>query len=145
MADNHIKSILKGSCLCREVEYEIKGGVGNISLCHCSMCQKAHGAPFGTYASVAWDAFSFTKGANLVREFRSSEDVTRTFCSVCGSNLQFIGSNKLGFGLAVGSLDSDPTRRPTEQIWVKDKAVWWNLHDEPPFFQTYPPKRRNNL
>ena len=130
--------VLKGSCLCGKIAYQIRGGVGNLTHCHCSMCRKQHGAAFTTYARVAWDAFKFTSGADLVREFRSSAAVTRTFCSECGSTIQFIRDNRPGFGLAVGTMDSDPIRRPTAQIWAKDKASWWVLHDEPPYFDTYP-------
>ena len=135
MADD---SVLKGSCLCGAIAYEIRGGVGNLSHCHCSMCRKAHGAAFGTYAPVAWDAFTFVRGKDHVREYRSSDEVTRTFCELCGSTLQFIRDDRPGFGLAVGTLDSDPIRRPTAQIWAKDKAPWWELQDSPPYYQTYP-------
>ncbi|WP_455168458.1 GFA family protein [Alkalimarinus alittae] len=36
--------MLKGSCLCRQVQYEIKSMPRKVSHCHCRMCQKQHGA-----------------------------------------------------------------------------------------------------
>lgn len=42
----------KGSCLCGEVRYEIAGDIKYVRHCHCSMCRKAHGAAFGSYAKV---------------------------------------------------------------------------------------------
>jgi hypothetical protein len=132
---------LTGSCLCNGVSYEISGGVGDLTHCHCSMCRKMHGAAFSTYAPVAWAAFKFIQGEDLISDYRSSEDVTRTFCRACGSTLQFIRDDRPGFGLAVGTLDDDPGRRPTAQIWVSDKAAWWDLQSEPPCYDTYPAAR----
>lgn len=135
--------VLTGSCLCGEVRYEIKGGVGNLSHCHCSMCRKGHGAAFATYAPVVWEAFGFTQGEDLVERYRSSDDVTRTFCKRCGSNLQFIRDDRSGFGIAAGTLDDDPIRRPTLQIWARDKAPWWDLHDNPPYHDSYPSNQQD--
>jgi len=103
--------------------------------------EKRHGAPFGAYVDVGWRSFNFKCGESLVKKFRSSERVTRTFCGECGSNLQFIPDGLEGFALAVAALDCDPLRKPTSQIWVKSKAVWWDLQDEPRCFLTEPPRR----
>ena len=130
--------VLHRSCLCRAVTYEVRGGVGNVLHCHCSMCRKAHGAAFGTYAPVGWSAFTFVRGEDMVQRYRSSDDVHRSFCSVCGSTLQFIREGRAGFALAVGTLDSDPIRRPTAQIFAAHKAPWWDLPDSPPAYDTYP-------
>ena len=138
MSETVTPELLNGSCLCGGVKYEIRGGVGNLSHCHCSMCRKAHGAAFGTYAPVAWSAFRMTQGEHLVHRYRSSPSVTRSFCGVCGSTMQYIPDGSPGFFLAVGTLDSDPIRRPQVQIWVRDKAPWWNIDPELPCYQTDP-------
>ena len=130
---------VRGSCLCGCVRYEVEGRIGDLSHCHCSMCRKAHGAAFGTYGKVAWEGFRITSGEHLVKTYRSSADVSRTFCANCGAALQFIRDGKAGFGLAVGTLDSDCEARATAQIWTRDKAPWWDLERQPPAFDTYPP------
>ena len=121
--------MLNGSCLCGAINYEIDSAVGEMGHCHCSMCRKAHGAAFGTYARVERDQFRFTSGEGLVGEYLSSPGITRTFCNTCGSTLQWIPEGKTAFGLAVGTLDSDPGVRPSYQIWTRDKAPWWQLED----------------
>jgi hypothetical protein len=104
------------------------------------MCQKAHGAAFGTYAPVAWESFSILTGEHLIQRYRSSDHVIRTFCGKCGSNLQYIPDGRRRFGLAVATLDDDPGGKVELQIWARNKAPWWELSDEPPYFDTVPPK-----
>jgi len=38
--------MLKGSCLCGGVKYEIDGGLGAVTNCHCSLCRKMSGSAF---------------------------------------------------------------------------------------------------
>lgn len=131
-------SIHKGSCLCGEIEYEIGGDLGDPSLCHCSMCRKQHGAPFGAYARVESSEFNIVKGADHVKSYRSSDDVCRTFCDICGSTLQFVRDDRDYFGLAIGTLDSDFSKMPTEQIFTRDKSPWWPLTQEIPSYNLWP-------
>ena len=42
--------MIRGSCLCSSICYAVGGPLGPASHCHCSMCRKALGAAFGTYA-----------------------------------------------------------------------------------------------
>ena len=41
--------MLRGGCFCRAVRYEIDAAPTNQTICHCTMCRHAAGAP-----SVAW-------------------------------------------------------------------------------------------
>ena len=45
--------MLKGSCLCGKVRYQVSGPLGPMIYCHCSQCRKASGSTFTTNASVA--------------------------------------------------------------------------------------------
>lgn len=86
--------MLRGSCLCGSVRYEIRGAVGRAVHCHCSMCRKAHGAAFATYGRVERSDFTLVSGAGDIASYSSSPGVTRTFCKRCGSNLQFISDRR---------------------------------------------------
>lgn len=134
----------KGSCLCGRVAYEITGELGEIGHCHCRMCQKAHGAAFGTYANVQWEQFTLVSGGGDVATYESSEGTSRTFCRNCGSNLQFIRVGKPYFGLAIGTLDSAPGKEPTYQIWTSSKAPWLPLQEGLLSHETQPGKRERN-
>lgn len=119
--------MLSGSCLCRGVRYEIDGPLLEMGHCHCSMCRKASGAAFGTYARVSWKSFRFVSGEDRVQSYASSPGVTRTFCDRCGSTLQWIREGRDNFGLAAGTLDADPGVKPSYQIWTGSKVPWWEL------------------
>src|SRR6185436_2611050 len=100
--------MIRGSCLCKRVRFEIRGKLGRSSHCHCAMCRKAHGASFGTYAAVRVEDFKLIAGEELILRYRSSPGVDRTFCSRCGSRLQFISEKLPGIvDVALGTLDDD--------------------------------------
>ena len=121
----------RGSCLCGSVRYEVRGLLELASHCHCSMCRKAHGAAFGSYARVQQSDFVLHSGADDIASYQSSPEVTRTFCRRCGSTLQFIRATRPDtFSLALGTLDDDPGVRPSIHIFVGSKASWYEITDE---------------
>jgi hypothetical protein len=130
----------RGSCLCGAVAYEIDGELTDLVHCHCAMCRKMHGAAFGTYASAPRSAFRFVRGEGNVVSYRSSGPVTRTFCGTCGSTLQFMRDGRATVSIAVGTLDTDPRRRPTRHIWTADKAPWWHIGDGLPQYEAAEPR-----
>ena len=78
----------QGSCLCGKIRYEVITTSDDIDHCHCTFCQKYHGAAFGTYIEpVTPDNFTWMEGENLVARYQSSSHSARLFCSVCGSAL----------------------------------------------------------
>lgn len=125
--------MIRGSCLCRAIRFEISGGLDRASHCHCSMCRKAHGAAFGSYVGVQKNSLHWLSGADLIARYSSSPDVTRTFCSRCGSTLQYIHrAQPERFALALGVLDDDPGVRPVLHMFVADKAPWYEIEDHLP-------------
>lgn len=94
------------------------------------MCRKAHGAAFASYARVKRSDFALLSGEGHVASYRSSPDVTRTFCRQCGSTLQFIrDSRPETFSLAMGTLDDDPGVRASMHIFMDSKASWVDIAD----------------
>ena len=133
--------MIRGSCLCGEVRFEISGKVSGGSNCHCSMCRKAHGAAFGTYALVDAADFRIISGAERIARYASSPGVWRTFCSRCGSNLQWQIETKPNIvEIALGVLDGDPAVRPARHIFVGSKAPWHEITDGLPQHDTWPSK-----
>ena len=125
--------MLRGSCLCGGVLYEVRGSVSRVTHCHCSMCRKAHGAAFGSYGRVERSDFVLLSGADNVASYQSSPGVIRTFCNRCGSTLQFISDKRPStFSLALGTLDDDPGVETSLHIFVGSKAPWFQITDDLP-------------
>ncbi|HIL98179.1 MAG TPA: GFA family protein [Pseudomonadales bacterium] len=119
-----------GSCLCQNVCYEISGPIIRLNLCHCTMCQKSHGAAFAPYLRVAKEDFSIVRGQEFVASFQSNQEITRTFCHVCGSNLQWIRASSDALGVAAGTLDSVIDMQPSAQYWCVDSKQWHQLRED---------------
>jgi hypothetical protein len=121
---------LTGRCLCEAISYEIEGPLGPIFNCHCSKCRRWHGAAFRTRTSIKKSQFKWVTGEHLLSEFHSSENVVKTFCSVCGSNLMSFYENDPDLvGVPLGGLEQDPGSRPVANIFVGSKAPWYQLTD----------------
>ena len=132
--------VLHGSCLCQAVRYEISGSIGDASHCHCSQCRKGHGAAFASYGTVRAAEFRFTRGAEAVASYQASPDATRTFCRLCGSNLQWCArAHPERLSVALGTLDDDPRLGVARHIFVASKAPWSVIGDGLPQFAEYPP------
>ena len=123
--------MIEGGCLCARVRYCVDELEDDVSHCHCSMCRRMHGAAFGTYAGVKGDGFRWLQGEDLVKNYRSSPGVVRTFCSNCGSTLQFIAEGPpRRIELALGTVVGDPGVRPTHHIFTGSKAPWFDITDD---------------
>ncbi len=129
----------KGSCLCRAVRFEVNGPFDRASHCHCSMCRKAHGAAFGTYARVKQSDFKLLSGAEDIAAYASSPRTKRTFCRKCGSTLQFLSEKfPQEIDIALGTLDDDPGVRPVMHIFTGSKAPWYEIGDRLPQHEGWP-------
>jgi hypothetical protein len=123
--------MLHGSCLCGGIGYVVRGPVFRMSHCHCSMCRKHHGAAFGTYLNAHAADFAFVRGEDLLGRYASSPSAVRTFCTRCGSTLQWLGHAAPDeVGIAAGTLDDDPGLRPAMHIHVASKAPWYEIPDD---------------
>ncbi|MGH8241174.1 MAG: GFA family protein [Steroidobacteraceae bacterium] len=129
-----------GSCLCGTVRYQVTGPFHTMMSCHCSMCRKHHGAPFGTYVSSKMDGFRWLAGEDSILAYESSGQGKRYSCKVCGSVLPMMMPEH---GLAVcpsGPLEGDLGITPKAHLFVGSKAPWYTITDSLPQHEEYPPE-----
>ncbi|MGR9092661.1 MAG: GFA family protein, partial [Gammaproteobacteria bacterium] len=81
--------MLHGSCLCGAVKYTVAGEPLLMENCHCSMCRKAHGGAYTTFLKIARKDFAISAGDGHIVAYRSSPEVTRSFCRECGGKFTF--------------------------------------------------------
>ena len=129
---------IRGSCLCKAVQYEIDGELGPTGHCHCSMCRKAHGAAYVTWVLIEPDQFRWITGEEMVQRYASPDGHERCFCGACGSSLA-AGQNGRVSEVALGTVDGDPGVRPEAHIFVGSKAPWHVITDDLPQHDEWPP------
>ena len=132
--------MIRGSCLCGKVRYELSGRPQFINHCHCSMCRKAHGAAFGSFLHADGRTFHWTAGTADVRRFESSPGTFRAFCKHCGSSVPVLEGDDEHVIIPAGTLDDDPGVRPIVHIHTSSKASWYSISDDLPQFPEFPPQ-----
>lgn len=131
--------MIRGSCLCGGVRYEITGPFSDLRNCHCTMCRKAHSAAFRSRGSVSGEDFRFVSGEDLLTFYETSPENHRGFCRVCGSAVYTKSlNNPARVSLPLGLLDDDPGVSPQLHIWVENKAPWFTITDDLPQKQKGP-------
>lgn len=145
-------TMLRGSCLCGGVRYEITGAILDPCNCHCTMCRKQHGAAFRSRARVQLTDFRWVQGEDLVKFYESSPGTHRGFCSTCGSPMvNRVATKSVSgafnppgatemIGIQMGSLDDDPGVPPGFHVFVAYKAPWFTITDDLPQFAELPPR-----
>ena len=73
--------MIRGSCLCGGVKYQITGALSQALNCHCSMCRKAQGAAFRSRASVRAAEFEWVQGENLVTYYNPLQGIIEAFAA----------------------------------------------------------------
>lgn len=106
------KPIYTGGCQCGAVRFRVEGALGDASVCHCRMCQKASGNFYAALVSVRGARFEWTRGAPS--RFQSSNHASRGFCANCGTPLTYEAPD--GLALTIGAFD-DPSELAPQIQW----------------------------
>ena len=123
--------MLVGGCSCGFVRYEADGPVWRQSVCHCSQCRRAAGAPLVAWFTVAREHFRLA--ADAPAGHRSSGHATRAFCPRCGTQLTFEHDGMPDeIDVTTCSLDHPEAVPPADQTWVIDRIPWVRTCDRLP-------------
>src|SRR4051812_38215028 len=114
-----------GSCLCGAVRFALEMPSNWVAHCHCSMCRKAHGAPFVTWVSVPRQQLHIVAADAQLSRYASSPPATRSFCRTCGSMLFFESTRWPGeVHVELGCVDDPVDRAPQVHAFYSDRAKW---------------------
>ncbi|KAF1913617.1 DUF636 domain protein [Ampelomyces quisqualis] len=125
-------SIFTGSCLCSTIRYTIRGEPTIAVMCHCSNCKKTSGSAFQANLLFKHEQLTFLSGELKLTDCldtttASGSTRTRSFCSVCGSNVLATNESSpyvRGYVIIMtGCLDGDFTFEPSVEYFCKDRCV----------------------
>lgn len=128
-----------GSCLCGDVAWEVTAPLQFVTHCHCGRCRKVHGAAFSTSGFVPKDALRVVRGADGIVDYETTPGVPRSFCGRCGGMVATADTPQNVAVVPLGPLDDDPGVRPMAHIFAASKAPWFQITDDVPQFDAYPP------
>jgi hypothetical protein len=111
------RPVYAGGCQCGAVRFRVEGALGDASVCHCRMCQKASGNFYAALVSVRGAKLEWTRGER--KRFRSSNHGHRGFCADCGTPLTYEAPD--GLALAIGAFDDPSLLAPQIQWGVEAK------------------------
>ncbi|MBW8812642.1 MAG: GFA family protein [Caulobacterales bacterium] len=125
---------LAGRCLCGSVRYAVADAFDYCLNCHCGNCRRTTGSAFKPFAGIARDALRLLEGEDQLLVF-GEPDGHDAHCAKCGSLLFSVVRDGAFVHVALGTLQDDPTIRPTAHIFVGSKAPWFTIADDLPQYE----------
>ena len=120
-----------GSCFCGAIQFTIELHTLWCGHCHCSMCRRPHGAAFVTWTAVPRERLHINVGEEQLKQYQSSANGTRSFCSNCGSQL-FCQVKQSEVDIALAALHGPIDRVPEEHYYYDSRADWVEINDDLP-------------
>ena len=129
--------VIKGSCLCGSITFEIDKASGPFELCHCNRCRKVSGSSEMAGVGVKVEDFHMLTGAELVKCYTaplldSPPAYQVYFCSVCGSPVPDPSPDGDWFEIPAGLFDAPLNTKPDKHIFVEFIPDWDTISDTLP-------------
>jgi hypothetical protein len=123
--------MLRGSCLCGAVRFEVDEPFESVVHCHCASCKKLSGGGGTTNGRAKRESIRIVAGQDLLRTYQPAEGSAKTFCSACGSNL-FGGGwpDRPTASVRLSTIDDPFDQRPSAHIYARSVAPWELLPDD---------------
>lgn len=114
--------MIKASCCCGSIAFELLEPPSMMGRCHCSRCRKVGAS---TIAFVSASSFRWVKGSNFVTRYAAIPPYKydRCFCSLCGTALGEPGSGET-FPVNANCFDDDPKVRVSFEEFEEDRPIW---------------------
>jgi hypothetical protein len=123
--------MMRGSCWCGGVRFEISEPFITLSFCHCASCKRISGGVGTANGRARTEWIDLKQGRELLTTYQPDEGTAKTFCSRCGSNL-FGGGwpDSEQTSVRLSAIDEGLEQRPEAHIYVRSVAAWETLPDD---------------
>jgi len=129
--------MIKGSCCCGAVKFELSQKPEMLGTCHCSRCRKVGASAL---AFVKSENFEITSGREKISVYKAQlpYKYDRCFCSVCGTALGEVLSDMNSFPINANCLDSEVEIENKFHEFVSEKPSWLKIGDDAKQFAEHP-------
>lgn len=118
---------ISGSCLCGKISFECNNNFNHFHLCHCIQCQKATGSAHASNLFTEPNNIVWLKGVELVKRFDlPNRAISKSFCLACGSGVPYLSGSGKALVIPAGCLDGVPDIDPQDNIFISEKAKWYD-------------------
>lgn len=124
--------MIRGSCLCEAVRFELSGDTTQIGMCHCSKCRKVSGVASNANLMVGRDGLRWIAGESHVTKFALPSGWGVWRCASCGSPVPMLHPGGGAYWVPAGLLDSDAGVGVAGHIFVGSKAPWDEIGGDAP-------------
>lgn len=129
--------MIKGSCCCGAVQFELTEAPSMMGTCHCTRCRKVGAS---TLIFVKAESFRIVSGLDKISTYKAEPPYkyNRCFCSVCGSALGEALSKEESFPIAANCIDGDLSLKNKFHEFVSEKPSWLEIGDTAKRFDEHP-------
>lgn len=129
--------MIKGSCGCGAVQFELTKAPSMMGTCHCERCRKVGAS---TLVFVKSETFQITQGREVISTFKAVPPYKydRSFCSNCGTALGEVFSKEPVFPVSANCLDTKLDIKNKFHEFVSEKPSWLEIGDEAKQFLEHP-------
>ena len=121
----------RGSCLCGDLTFEAQLPSKWVAHCHCSLCQRAHGAPVVTWVGFEHSHVHIADPLARLQWYASTPGAERGFCGRCGTTLFFRSDRWPGeLHIVRSNFDGPVDREPQMHVHVESQAPWLPLAED---------------
>jgi hypothetical protein len=140
--ENSMVAPFQGGCRCGAVRYEVSAEPFAVMNCHCRDCQYASGGSHTTAVVVPAGAFKLIKGTPKRHTVKadSGNDITRSFCSDCGSPLFSEPPGGQIWVIKAGSMDDPSWLAMSGAIYTSSAQPWAHIDPDKMQFEKLPPQ-----
>lgn len=129
--------MIKGSCCCGTVQFELSEEPTMMGTCHCTRCRKVGAS---TLVFVNSSSFKITSGRDKIATYKAVAPYKydRCFCSVCGSSLGEVLSGSKSFPVSANCFDGELGIENQFHEFTSEKPNWLKIGDDAKQFDEHP-------
>lgn len=131
--------MIKGSCCCGTVQFELTEKPSMMGMCHCSRCRKVGAS---SIAFVKSEKFEITAGRDKISAYKAEPPYKydRCFCSACGTALGEVLSEMDSFPINAHCIDNEIEIEIENKFheFVSEKPSWFKIGDSAKQFDEHP-------